>query len=225
MSRRDAVLELEQLLRLYETGDKNVERHVAEHWAVIGPVLGAGTRKLEELGHVSTDGLVQSLRFALAHRKKEQAADKATVARQRAQAAADELARTATWNHHGALLETNLLLGALLDDPTTKYIGFDQPGFQTLAIPRATLRGFAELAPRLPGVTASVDPQALRLRWRNGRGGLNLKSAIVPQPQYDQLLHVVLERPAPMRVRHEPAHAPQHRGRWISDLLTELGLA
>jgi hypothetical protein len=222
MSRRDAVLELEHLLRLHQPGDRNVRRHLGEHWGQVAPVLGLGS--LEMLHALPDDQLVRGLGFALSERHRSQAMAKARAARERALAAADELARTATWDDLGALLETSLLLGGLLDDPASKFIGFDMPGFQTLAIPRATLRGFAELEPRLPGVTATVDPQALRLRWRNGRGGLNLKSAIVPQHHCDQLLHVVLERPAPMRVRPEPVRIP-HRGRWISDLLVELGLA
>jgi hypothetical protein len=230
-ARRDPVAELEQLLKVEEPGDENVRRHLAEHWSTIAPVLGAGSRKFEDL-ELSSDELLRRLRYTLSEKRKEHARAKVTMARARALSCADELARSATWNGEIAILEPSLLFGGLLSDASTRYVGFVISQDETVNIFRSKLADASHVFRYVPDLCVTLDNRALHLGWHGGRGRLNLISQPVPAHLGQQVLYVPLERPA---ITPEPEVAPEpmrelrrrtnhRRGLWLRDVLAEFGM-
>jgi hypothetical protein len=230
-TRRDPFAELEQLLRVEEPGDKNVQRHLAEHWDVIAPVLGAGSKRVDDL-HMSSDELLRRLRYTLSEERKKHALAKAGVTRERAMSCAAELARTATWNGQVAILEPGQLFGGLLSDVSTRYVGFVISQHETINVSRATLADASRVLRHMPDLRVTVDGTALHLRWHGGRGGLNLISHPVPAQLGDQVLYVPLERPvitpapeiAPEPVRHSRPRKQHQRGLWLRELLAQFAV-
>lgn len=230
-ARRDPVAELEQLLRVEEPGDSNVRRHLAEHWDAIAPVLGAGSRKFEDL-ELSSDELLRRLRYTLSEKRKEHARAKASMARERALSCAAELARTATWNGDTAVLEPGLLFGGLLSDASTRYVGFVMSQDETVNIFRSKLADASHVFRYVPDLRVTLDNRALHLRWHGGRGRLNLFSQPVPAYLGHQVLYVPLERPVitpelqvvPEPLRELRRRTNHQRGLWLRDVLAEFGL-
>ena len=127
------------------------------------------------------------------------------------------------WVH----LDPALLLGTVLSDPACRYLAFCL-GDRLVPVERRRLLAVRELAPELPGLSASVDRARLRFRWRDGRGGLDLRS---PDPSWrdrEHVLQIVLTPPEPVvtvgmstEIR-SPRPVPSTS--WFVDALAELDL-
>ena len=73
-----------------------------------------------------------------------------------------------------AELDMSLVLGDLLRHPTARTIGFRFFGELPLCFSKQKLRTVARTIGAFRDLRCSVDKDALRFRWRHGRGGLNL---------------------------------------------------
>lgn len=200
-----------EMLRLYSLaahGEYNLARFFDEH-----PDLVAHLDVSIDLARDDVEIALQLAPVIGRHKKRalrlragEQAERTATAVRQ--------LVATSHRHGDGIELDADVLLGALLADSSKKYISFELPGARVpvlraaLAKARVPLRTFID-------VTAYVDGQGLHLRWRGGRGGLNLRARV--EERGAEVLHVDL-RPAPP-VRRTLPH-PVH----LADVLAELGL-
>jgi hypothetical protein len=135
---------------------------------------------------------------------------------------------TARQGEHGVDLDAALLLGPVLAD-RAKYISFHVGGAEVPVEQARLLRARKALRP-FRDIAASIDPEALRLRWRQGRGGLFLRPQSVSPADRDRVLHVVVERPAPpapmaLPAALEPTTVARPRpGAWIRDVLAALDL-
>lgn len=157
--------------------------------------------------------LALQLAPAIGRYKRTTAGDHANDRVRRAEKAAQNLTASAVHHADRVELEPRVLLGQLIAG-SQKYISLElttTPVWlhrQTLLRAKTALRPFRDL-------TASVDERGLHLRWRAGRGGLNLR------PQVEEcgaaVLHVDL-RPVsrPRGLRHSPPVL-------LADVLFDLG--
>lgn len=132
----------------------------------------------------------------------------------RAEQAAARLIAASRTDGDRVVLDAGLLLGPVSAGPHD-YLAFDLDAVR-VAVPRrpmargrVVLRGFLDLA-------AFVDASGLHLRWRAGRGGLNIRPQLPRRD--DHLLLVDLRRRAPQRA---PAPAAPVL---LADVLADLGL-
>ena len=120
------------------------------------------------------------------------------------------------------LLDAALLLGELLADPAPKFIALGLDGAFNVALHRTKLVQVARTLNR-SALTGWGDERGLHLRWHAGRGGLDLRSQVVPPLERDRVLHVVfsqLEQPSQTAVpdlRIQPAARS-----WLATVLSEL---
>lgn len=120
----------------------------------------------------------------------------------KARDAATQLVVSARWKGDQAFLDHWLLLGELLSAPT-KYFRFDMDGGHYF-VDRARLVRLRPLAKRMDGLCAYLARDALCIRWKGGRGGLNLRTTLSVRADADDILPLVFERPlepAPRIVR------------------------
>jgi hypothetical protein len=139
-------------------------------------------------------------------------------------------------------LDPGLLLGPVVTDQRRRHVTF-LFGEHQVSVRRAVLsRARMALRP-MPGVTATLDSAGLHLRWRGGRGGLDLFPQTLTPAERRESLHVVFS--APVQTMPEkaanghgdaslpapipsppsaPARVPQRpSGAWLADVLAELG--
>lgn len=145
--------------------------------------------------------------------------ERARELERRADDAAAELALQARFHHDGIELDRALLFGPLLADPDKKIVTFDLGGAE-VSVARRKLVAVKHATRRFTDLTVTADPQALRFRWRGGRGGLNLRPLRV-RPQ-DRVLErrVVL---VPSAVSLPDVSAPARpSASWLHALVVEL---
>jgi hypothetical protein len=114
----------------------------------------------------------------------------------------------------------DVLLGDLLADVTPKYVAFDATGVFDVAVLRVRL---ADARRVLVGASFSdlcvnVDEAGLHLRWKGGRGGLDLRGTYVTPIERDRVLRIVLDRP-----RHAPPVAVRRGSARLGEVLADLG--
>lgn len=184
----------------------------------LGAALGVSDRELLELsGHADVCDRVRRLldqtrrRTAIAHSAERE---------RRSVEAAGRLVTGARWLDAGVELDPRVLLGDLLADPLRPWLGLVVDG-SDVVIARARLRRVALALRPFPDVRASADSRTLRLRWREGRGGLNLHTQAAHVHDDSLVLRVVLERPAVQRVIAVEAR-PTAKRTWLSDVLAEV---
>ncbi len=116
--------------------------------------------------------------------------------------AAVQLVTSARWKDDRVYLDCRLLLGELLSAPA-KFFHFDVDGAQYY-VDKARLVRLRPLTKRMDGLFAFSSDDALCIRWKGGRGGLNLRTSLPGRAEADDVLPLVFERPrqpAPRTVR------------------------
>ncbi len=215
-SRRDPVRELQQLLRVPEEGAANIGAFLFEQAEALAPELGSSPEDLRASEGMPDEVVAPRLRARLGRRREVDRERQALEDTELAMRAATVLGRTARWTEHGAVLDTDLLLGDVLVDREKKYVTFKGEDF-TVAVERDTLARAAMVRRIYLDVAACVDADGLHVRWRGGRGGYNWKPRFVAPADRERVLTVAL----PPLVR---AAVPRP-GAWLGDLLVELGYA
>jgi hypothetical protein len=188
----------------------------------LGAALGVSQHELRALAERDDANAGDRVRRLLDHARRH-STDQGSMARERrATSAARELGLTARWLDVGAEIDPRILLGDLLADGSKPWIGFMVDGADVI-VSRATLRRAAIALKPLPEVRGFIDAQALRLRWRAGRGGLNLRAQASDIRDPALVLRVVLERPraqpAPVVTPTRPSARPPP---WLADVIAEL---
>jgi hypothetical protein len=124
-------------------------------------------------------------------------------------------------------LDPGLLLGPALSDPTCKYVVFSVDD-HLIAVERCRLIAVRRLARALPGLTATVDRAWLHFRWRDGRGGLFLRSPNPSWSEREHVLSIVLTPPGAAMYVDESVKTIGPAMGWaascLGDALTELDL-
>ena len=215
-SRRDPVRELHQLLRVPEEGAANIGAFLFDHAEALAPALGSNPEDLRASADMPDEVVAPRLRARLGRRREMDRERQALEDAELAMRAATMLGPTVRWTEHGAVLDTDLLLGDVLADREKKYIAFKGEDF-TVAVERDTLARAAMVRRIYLDVAACVDADGLHVRWRGGRGGYNWKPRFVAPADRERVLTVAL----PPLVR---AAVPRP-GAWLGDLLVELGYA
>lgn len=131
----------------------------------------------------------------------------------RAGQAARRLVGSARRDGGRVVLDVDLLLGDLLADASRKYICFELDEAcvdvhrHALVRARVPMRSFHD-------VLAYVDPTGLHLRWRAGRGGLNLQ----PQQRDRGAPALLVDLRAPAEVLHAHCRQPVRVGDILADM-------
>ncbi|MGO8992290.1 MAG: hypothetical protein ACLQVI_03105, partial [Polyangiaceae bacterium] len=187
-----------------------------EQAEALAPELGSSPEDLRASEGMPDEVVAPRLRARLGRRREVDRERQALEDTELAMRAATVLGRTARWTEHGAVLDTDLLLGDVLVDREKKYVTFKGEDF-TVAVERDTLARAAMVRRIYLDVAACVDADGLHVRWRGGRGGYNWKPRFVAPADRERVLTVAL----PPLVR---AAVPRP-GAWLGDLLVELGYA
>ncbi len=215
-SRRDPLRGLQQLLRVPEEGAANIGAFLFANAEQLAPALGSSPDDLRASADMPDEVVAPRVTARLARRReldqeRERQEDSEVALR-----AAASLGATVRWTEHGAVLDTDLLLGDVLADRRKKYIAFTGEGFTT-AVERDTLARTASLRRVFIDVAAYVDAEGLHVRWRGGRGGYNWKARFVAPIDRERVLTIEM-RPPTRAVVHRP-------GAWLGELLQDMGFA
>jgi hypothetical protein len=197
---RDLVRELAQLVRHAEPDGGNIGPFVAEHARELAHLLRSDERELQAAAHERDDALVDCLRVRLELALELEREERVKHCIERAHHAARELARTARWFELGIVLDVDVVLGDLLADPKTRFISFALPD-RNVVVPTALVRRARPLRRVYLDLACFVDERGIRLRWKGGRGQLNVYAA-EPSAQTE---HNVLDVALPPRVERRPA--------------------
>jgi hypothetical protein len=218
-ARRDPVRELALLVRAPEPGSSNLGEFVADNAGELAQVLGIDRRWLEAARATDDEQVVDRIRQLLARARDHRVQQDLERRRQRSLEAAERLGARATWTPDlGAELDIDVLLGELLADRTKRWIAFTTAEAVATIIPRPLIAATAPLRRIHLDLACWVDPGGLHLRWKGGKGGLNLYSLQVDARCADLVLTVPL---APKVI----VRAPERRrgGAWLGHILQELG--
>jgi len=154
-SRRDPVRELQQLLRVPEEGAANIGAFLFDHAEALASALGSSPEDLRASEGMPDEVVAPRLRARLGRRREVDRERQALEDTELAMRAATVLGRTARWTEHGAVLDTDLLLGDVLADRQRKYIAFNGEAF-TVAIERDILAR-AEYIQKIGGPNRRAD--------------------------------------------------------------------
>ncbi len=187
----------------------------------LGAALDVPAHELRALAERGDDDTGRSVRLILDHVRRQTTARQAAERERRAMIAAHQLAITARWLDVGVELDPRLLLGDLLADGGRAWIGLLVDGVDVV-VSRARLRRAAAALRPFTDLRAFIDTQALGLRWRGGRGGLNFRSQAAQVSDESLVLRAVLERPRvqPVEVLHRPRSVRQSTT-WLADVIAE----
>lgn len=189
-----------------------------EHAERLGGALGVSADQLEELAR--RDDISDRFRHLVVRARQREAVLREDGRRERALGAAAQLVSGARWLDAGVELEPHVLLGELLADAAKPWLGLMVDGGDVVLC-RARLRRAALALRPFRDVCAFADSRALRLRWRGGRGGLNLTSQAQHVHDDSLVLRVVLERPVTQPVTRAQRRPPERQG-WVGDVLAEV---
>lgn len=196
---------------------------LSEEAGVLEGPLGLPASELTALQRLDDDALGAQLR-RLVHRGRQMDRQaRLRSLRHQAQGAIRKLVRGAIWGADGRVhMDPPLLLGLVLADPGAKYLALHVDE-TVVAVPRTTLlqarralRGFSDL-------NIWIDTSGLHLRWRGGKGGLNLRAREVRAVDRDRVLHIVFTPPV-TKPAADNVRLPRPRGAWLGDVLAELAL-
>jgi len=215
-SRRDPLRELQQLLRVPEEGSRALASFLCEHADALAPALGSTPEDLRASADMPDEVVAPRIRVRLSRRREIDHERKLLADSDLAMRAATTLGATVRWTEHGAVLDTDLLLGDVLADREKKYIAFRGPDFTT-AVERETLARTASLQRLFIDVATYVDAAGLHFRYRGGRGGYNWKPRLVVPADRERVLTIELRPPVPAAVPRP--------GAWLGQLLQEMGFA
>jgi hypothetical protein len=241
--RRSSLAELERVLRALQPGSHNLGHYLAAHSDQLSLLLGVDADQLRGLARQSDEEAAPRIHELLQRRAETSALRHQAARREATMGAAQQLAATALWQANAVSLDVTHLLGGLLADPNSKYIGFISPAFE-VHLPRKKLVEAAHVLPRqYTDLVSWVDAAGLHFRWRRGRGGLTFYPQSVPASEASQVLLVNIPAPAVEKPRPTPAFrarqqhvAPRpapakastpahHNARWLAEALTEITLS
>jgi hypothetical protein len=177
---------LADAVRVAEPSGNNLGYLVAEGAEELAPLLGVRVdwlrgRKVVPDSHLGPD-LARLLELrSVAIRKTER-----ELAAARAEGAALHLAMTASLHGDRVDVDVGLLLGDVLADRTVHFVELALEGRFVVAVRRTKLRD-ASRRIKQRDRSAYVDTAGLHIRWRSGRGGLDLVGQAI-----DPLRHRVL---------------------------------
>jgi hypothetical protein len=207
--------ELDHHLRCVAPGTTNIGMHAAVRAEMLAPLLRLRADELRTLAHRSDEEIAPRLRELVKEAVLHLREGVRVHRRERAYQAASALGASARYSECGVVIDTDLLLGELLVDLSRKYIAF-QGGGVHVVIERYVLAKAAWLRRLHLDVGARVHADGLQLRWRGGKGGLNLRSVPVPKSEAASVLVVSLAAAHP-----SPSERPH--GAWLGEIVRELG--
>ena len=216
MSSRNPWRELERLLHVEEP-------ELMGHIEALGPELGLATDQLGRLRRLDSEQLASHLRCLVGQRRAEGQAVRARLAERRAQVAAHKLVQQALFDSGVVMLNVGVLLGDILVHPSAKYIGLQIGEHVPLHIQKRKLRQVSRALRPFDDVRCYLDEHALHLRWRGGRGGLDLIGRRLSWNDKDSTFQLVftnkprVERPTSSTRRRAPS------GAWLNEILGDLG--
>jgi len=228
--RRSSLAELERQLRAVEWGGTNLGLHLTECGDELAPLLGVDASELHMFEALPDQDIAVRLHAMLARRAEANAMRHKVVVRKLALAAARQLAATAVWTKSGVALDAALVLGDLLLDTSRLHIAFHVPGVFQVSLSRRQLVDITKvMKPYGSDVTIWVDETRFHVRWRRGRGGLDLCSQPIPAHESSHALCVNIPprpveapRPKPFSTETSAPTPRARQGEWFSDFLTAL---
>lgn len=190
-------------------GDGLLAQALAARLEVLAPALGVDVAVLVALDVEQAEGRAQ-LAALLLRAKSRFDAQRATNAEHRRVASAESLIASARWVGDALELSpTDVFVVAVA--ATSRVLRFEASDF-VVHVDRSLLVRARPILARLPEPTASLDAEALHLRWREGRGGLHLRCS-PPAPRDEPAFTVRFEPP---RVARAPVP--------LAEVLQDLGL-
>ncbi len=221
MACRTSLAALSKIVAAAEPGTRNIGHYLAARASVLAPELAVPVATLEAAANVDDAELAPHLEAMLRQHELISRRARTNTAAERASTAATRIARSAIWEKSVVHIDPSVLLGDLLADASHRYVAFffDE---HDITIDRAKLVDVSRVitSKTYPDRSAYLDARGLHLRWKNGRGGLNLVTQIPGVLERDRVLHVVLERPAVAM----PIVPVRRGGAWLGDILGEMGL-
>ncbi len=221
MGSRSGIAVLQKLVAAAEPGTNNIGQYLAARASVLAPELAVPVATLEAAAYVTDEEIAPQLEALLRQRVEQSRSFRQVSAVERASTAASRIARSAVWEKSLVRIDPTLLLGDLLADTSNKYVAFSFDEHD-ITIDRAKLVDVSRVltSKTYPDRSAYLDASGLHLRWKSGRGGLDLVTQIPNVIERDRVLHVVLERPAVAM----PIVPVRRGGAWLGDILGEMGL-
>ena len=217
---------LRSLAAAAESDDSGEElaQLVAEHAGPLASSLGVTVAHLRSICEASPIDRVVKVRVALRKYRERNEESLRRQSQNLAIAAADMLVGLSRWRDQRVDLDHRIVLGGLLADRERKAIRFDVDGRYSVDVLRETLAR-SKRALRFSDLSCFLDARGLNFRWRNGRGGLVLRSQNVSQFDTSALLHVVFpeQQQQPKSVQHlPPLPLPPSSRSWVGDVLLDL---
>jgi len=206
---RSPLVHLRHILKVSRSGDGLLSGFVADHAEDIAAALGTNTAALAALD-LDAPEVRGRLTAAVTRATNQDAATRRVEADRRRYTSGRSLCAAARWK--GGVIELPLPeLFALASSDIAPVLRLETADFG-VHLDRARLVRTRAVLARLPYPTAHLDAAALHLRWRGGRGGLDLRCD--PPAPRDQAAFVVrLESP---RVARPPV--------LLAEVLHDLGL-
>jgi hypothetical protein len=220
MGSRSELAVLQKLVAAPEPGTNNIGTYLSSRAAMLAPALGVPVTSLEAAAHVPDEEIAPQLQALLRQRLDRNKNTRQLGTIERAAMAAVRLSRTARWERNIVVLDPDLLLGDLVVDTSKKYVAFSFSEHD-LTLERAKLADVARVITQktYPDRSAFLDARGLHLRWKGGRGGLDLVTQVPHVFDRDRILTVVIDRPVCLPL------APVRRGgARLGDILGDLGL-
>jgi len=157
-----------------------------------GP-LGLTDGEVGQLQQLEGKQLVDKLRDLIRDREARRQAASARRAEGKAIVAAQQLADSACWHGDTVTLDPRVLLGDLLCHPAD-YIGFAGPTYEPSFFEKAKLRQVKRALRPFGKLSTFLDWTGLHLRWRDGKGGLDLLPQRVSANEQRSALLIRLDR-------------------------------
>lgn len=224
--------ELEPLVRIRDTDSLRALLATA---TALGGEFGVDASDLERIASLDDAPLVARLDRLVRWHREQTSAHRDARLRAESAGAVVQLVETARFRDHGVQLDPALLLGPVLAEHVP-YLVFHVDSVD-VAVERSRLLQVRRALRPFPDVTACIGPDALRLGWHGGRGGLVFLPQLVSPSDRDRVSHVVLQRPAPAVVTavtelpalpicgpsNDTVRVPARRpGAWLADVIDAL---
>ena len=169
---RSGLASLERVFRASRAGDGLLAQFIVDHLEDVADALGVDRVRLSILDVERVEGRGR-LRAAIDRARNQRAATHLVEAERRRAVRASALIQGARWA--GGTVELPLAeLFAFASSAMTPVVDFETPSF-VVHVPRPLLVRARAAVARLPSPSSHLDPDGLHLRWRDGRGGLDLR--------------------------------------------------
>jgi hypothetical protein len=217
-------LELERLVRIRDADGLRVL--LVTETTALGGDLGVGVSEIERIATLDDDALVARLDRLVRWRREQASNQRDAELSTESTVAVLRLIESAGFHDDGVHLDVSLLLGPVLS-ARSSHVAFHVDDVE-VAVERSRLIAARRVLRPFTDVTARVDPGALRLGWRRGRGGLVFRPQVIARDQRDRVLHIVLAPPVSAAALPAPMVMPSARprprpGSWLVELLSALG--